>query len=199
MGVILALIGLGMSVRRAVGNWRITKANFRFAGWGQIEIRPDDEVAKIAHNAWVELSSRKTAIPFDPEYDVIVEVYNSWYESFQALRDLAKSIPPHAIRAKGDAAVLAEVLLNALNKGLRPHLTTWQARFRRWYEANLHNAQFASMTPQELQRQFPHYDALLTDLERVNAGMIEFTEELRRIAHERRRRWRFFGRGRQDA
>jgi hypothetical protein len=152
-------------------------------------------VAKVAHNAWVEISSRKGAIPFDPDYDVIVEVYNSWYELFRALRDLAKSIPPDAVRANGDAAVLAEVLLNALNRGLRPHLTRWQARFRRWYEANQNNERFASMTPQEVQRQFPDYRALLADLERINAGMIEFTEELRRIAHDRRRPWFSFLRG----
>ena len=34
----------------------------------------------------------------------------------------------------GDAPVLADVLVKALNDGLRPHLTQWQARFRRWWE-----------------------------------------------------------------
>jgi hypothetical protein len=195
IGALIALIVLAGLLRQAFGRWRVTKANFKFAGWGQVEICPDNDVAKVAHNAWVEISSRKGAIPFDPDYDVIVEVYNSWYELFRALRDLAKSIPPDAVRANGDAAVLAEVLLNALNRGLRPHLTRWQARFRRWYEANQNNERFASMTPQEVQRQFPDYRALLADLERINAGMIEFTEELRRIAHDRRRPWFSFLRG----
>lgn len=188
IGILIALIIALELLRRGAGTWRLTKANFNFAGWGQVEICPDNEVAKIAHNAWVELSSRKAAVPFDPEYDVITEVYNSWYELFRALRDLAKTIPPDSVRASGDAPVLAEVLLNALNDGLRPHLTKWQARFRRWYDANLTNPAFASMTPQEVQRQFPEYRDLLVDLQRVNAGMIQFAEELRRIAHDRRRR-----------
>jgi hypothetical protein len=108
-----------MLLRCTTGTWRVTKANFKFAGLGHVEICPDNDVAKIAHNEWVELSSRKAAIPFDPEHDVINEVYNSWYDLFRALRELAKAVPADAVRANGDAAKLAEVLLNALNKGLR--------------------------------------------------------------------------------
>ncbi|WP_143194037.1 hypothetical protein [Micromonospora sp. CB01531] len=189
-GLIGALIGLAIGaelLRKGTRPWKLTKANFTFAGLGQIEICPDNEVAKIAHNAWVELCSRKAAIPFDPEHDVIVEVYNSWYELFRALRDLAKAIPPESVRASGDAPVLAEVLMKALNDGLRPHLTKWQARFRRWYDTSLTEPRFASMTPQETQRQFPDYEELLADLHKVNSGIIQFTEELRRIAHDRQR------------
>lgn len=185
MFLVLLAIAIGVFHGRA-RRWRVTSANFKFAGLGHVDISPDDQVAKIAHNAWVELSSRKAAIEFDPDNDVIVEVYNSWYDLFRALRELAKSVPAAEIQANGDAAVLTEVLLRALNEGLRPHLTKWQARFRRWYEVALREDKYATLTPQEVQRQFPQYDDLVADLRSVSAGVIEFAEQLRLIAHQRR-------------
>jgi hypothetical protein len=194
--LLIALVLTSVLLRQRGGStWRMTKANFSFAGCGQVEICPTNDVARIAHDAWVELRSRKAAIPFDSEYDVIVEIYNSWYELFRALRELAKSIPPESVRARGDAPMLADVLLSALNDGLRPHLTRWQARFRRWYDKALADSRNANKSPQEIQRQFPEYEALIADLHRVNAGMIEFTNELGRIAHERTRRLSIWRRG----
>ncbi|MFG3602531.1 hypothetical protein [Micromonospora chersina] len=185
IGVALIVIGL-LALAKRGARWRLTKVNFRFAGLGQVEICPNNDVAQIAHTAWVELRSRKAAIPFDPDHDVIVEMYNSWYDLFRALRELAKTVPPDAMRAGESAPLLAEILLKALNDGLRPHLTCWQAKFRRWYDAKLADPAMASMSPQEIQRLFPEYEALVADLVVVSMGMSQFTEELRKIAHERR-------------
>ncbi|MBM0238251.1 hypothetical protein JNW88_15835 [Micromonospora sp. ATA32] len=185
IAVALIMIGLLAHERRGA-RWRLTKVNFRFAGLGQIEICPNNDVAQIAHTAWVELRSRKAAIPFDPDHDVIVEMYNSWYDLFRALRELAKTVPPDAMRAGESAPMLAEILLKALNDGLRPHLTCWQAKFRRWYDVKIDDPAMASMSPQEIQRLFPEYEALVADLVVVSKGMSQFTEELRKIAHERK-------------
>ena len=38
----------------------------------------------------MELSTRKIAIPFDIENDVIDEVYDSWYNFFSTARELLK-------------------------------------------------------------------------------------------------------------
>jgi hypothetical protein len=199
IGAVLTLILIiATASRRRRPGWRVTKANFTFAGFGQVEICPTNDVARIAHNAWVELHSRKAAIPFDPEHDVIVEIYNSWYALFGILRTLAKEIPVDSVRAANGAPVLTEVLLGSLNDGLRPHLTRWQARFRRWYDSAIRDGQHDSLSPQEVQRLFPQYDALMEDLLTVNAGMVQFSEELRKIAHDRRRElspWRRRNRG----
>ena len=152
-----------------------------------MELCPDNEVARIAHQAWVELKTRKAAIPVDPENDVLVEIYNSWFELFKALRELTRSIPPDSVRSAGDAPVLADVLIKALNEGLRPHLTRWQARFRKWYETECEKPEAQPMAPQEIQRRYPDYEALIADLLSVNGEMIEFAEELRKLAHDRRR------------
>lgn len=87
----------------------------------------------IAYKLWVELSTRKIGLMFDKEYDVITEVYNSWYEFFKIARELLKDIPASRLPYSNDLIVLTE---KVLNKGLRPHLTTWQAKYRKWYEKN---------------------------------------------------------------
>ena len=95
----------------------------------------------IAYKLWVELSTRKIGLMFDKEYDVITEVYNSWYEFFKIARELLKDIPASRLPYSNDLIVLTE---KVLNKGLRPHLTTWQAKYRKWYEKELLNNTGAS-------------------------------------------------------
>lgn len=195
LGVLIAAFGLFAWLRVARrGGWRVTRANFTFAGCGLLEICPEDDVARIAHQAWVELTTRKAAIPFDLEHDVITEVYDSWYELFRALRELTKSVRPGSMYSRGGVPALADVLIRALNEGLRPHLTQWQARFRSWYESEVNSDRAEGRTPQQMQRNYPEYDALVADLLRVNAGLIEFATELRRIAHDRKRSWNPFQR-----
>ena len=59
----------------------------------KVKITCDDTVAEIAYKLWVELTTRKIAMPIDRENDVIVEVYNSWYAAFGEIRKLLKEIP----------------------------------------------------------------------------------------------------------
>jgi hypothetical protein len=132
------------------------------------------------------LTTRKAAIPFDREHDVIAEVYDSWYQLFKSLRELEKNVPVRkGMRADSDEAKLVTALSGALNVGLRPHLTMWQARFRRWYEVAVSRAENAYLSPQEIQKQFSEYETLVSDLEKVNKGLMTFAESLRVIAHER--------------
>jgi hypothetical protein len=187
LGVVAFIVVIGVLLSRRGRGWKVTEANFSFGGCGKVKVCPDNDVARVAHAAWVELRTRKAAIPLDPENDVIAEVYDSWYELFRALRDLTRSLPPESVRESGDAPVLAHVLIRALNDGLRPHLTKWQARFRRWYEVALKEPAASELTPQDVQRQYPQYLELVSDMVRTNAEMIEFAEELRKIAHDRRR------------
>src|SRR5690242_3692563 len=67
-------------------------------GSQKIKIKPNYEDVQIAYKLWVELSTRKIGLPIDLNDDVIVEVYNSWYEFFKVTRDLIKSIPVSKVR-----------------------------------------------------------------------------------------------------
>lgn len=163
-------------------NWKPVSMKLKWPAAIEYEIRPDHETIRVAYQAWVELTSRKAALPFEEEHDVIVEVYNSWYTLFGVMRDLAKSVPADALQASSDAKALVETLLKVLNDGLRPHLTTYQARFRRWYDAEGKKPESASLSPQQIQQKYPDYKALVEDIKRVNTGLRDYAIELKRIA-----------------
>ena len=71
------------------------KLTFKGVEW---EVCPDVETRRIAHQAWVEIKSRKVGLPFEEGLDVIAEVYDSWYQLFGVLRDLAKSVPANRLQ-----------------------------------------------------------------------------------------------------
>ena len=90
---------------------------------------------------------------------------------------------PNAVLRNGIWCIpedLIELTEKVLNKGLRPHLTTWQAKYRKWYENELVNN--TEDTPQELQRRYPHYDELVDDLIKTNMRMIEYKKLMKKIA-----------------
>jgi len=161
--------------------WKPVEVEASIAKLGSVKLVPDNEMVRIAHNAWTELITRKAAIPFDEENDLIVEVYNSWFELFREFRILTKSIPAEEVRNNKDYKQLVQLLIDALNKGLRPNLTRWQAKFRHWYDEE--QKKRPELSPQEIQRLFPQYNELVTDLKRVNTQLIGFAEALRKIAH----------------
>ena len=162
---------------------KAVKVTFKGVEW---EICPDTETWRVAHQAWVEIKSRKVGLPFEEGLDVIVEVYNSWYQLFSVLRDLAKSIPADRLRDCDATSNLVALLMKALNDGLRPHLTKWQARFRRWYDLELAKEGNREMSPQEIQRSFPEYDELVADLRSVNQEFVRFADALEKIVRDGR-------------
>jgi len=143
-----------------------------------IDLQCDAAVKNLAHKVWIELSTRKIALPFDEDNDVIVEVYDSWYKVFEKFRDILKELPSQNDKC---ANKLSEVIMKVLNEELREHLTKWQARFRKWYEMHREEDQ----DPQEIQKKYPKYEELVSDLKKVNKEVIKLTEELDKIRREK--------------
>lgn len=139
-----------------------------------IDIECDDSVKKIANEIWIELATRKIALPFDEENDVIVEMYDSWHETFLKSREILKRVP---ISNSENVEKLSKIILTALNDILRSHLTKWQARFRKWYDKHKDE----DGDPQDIQKKYPQYTELANDLKLVNVKMIKLTEELDEI------------------
>ncbi len=181
IGILCWLIYYRLWRRRQQPPWSVVEAEVQLGGIGMVKIRPSYEDIQIAHKAWVELVTRKAALPFEADHDIITEVYDSWYILFQEMRDLTKTIPAERIRASKDSQELMRLLVNALNKGLRPHLTQWQARFRYWYAEALKNS--IAKSPQEIQRDYPQYQKLVADLIKVNKQLVDYAEVIRQIAH----------------
>ena len=139
---------------------------------------PGSATLDIAYKLWCELTTRKLALALDPENDLIVEVYNSWYASFGIMRDLLKSIPIQVVAEREAALRVMELCVEIMNAGLRPHLTRWQADLRRWVNRQADLPKNRGRRMQEIERDFPRYAELREDLETANARLIEYEARL---------------------
>ena len=140
-----------------------------------IDLECNKDVKSLANEVYIELSTRKISLPFDETNDLITEVYDSWYNVFEKFRQILKNMPIK----KQDKSIekLTNLIIKILNEELRPHLTKWQAKFRKWYDDNKNT----NKEPQIIQREYPKYYELVEDLKRVNREMIELTEALEKI------------------
>ena len=157
-------------------------------GNAKFRLKPNLTDRQVAYAIWVELSTRKIGLPIDFDHDVIVEVYDSWFAFFTITRDLIKTIPVNKVRA-GSTQKIISMSIEVLNEGLRPHLTKWQARFRRWYEHQLEKKDGDTVIdPQDIQKKFPRYDDLRSEMARVNDNLIRYRAKMRELvmAEERK-------------
>jgi len=147
-----------------------------------VKIKANKEDRKVAHKIWTELVTRKAAIPFEKNKDVIIEVYDSWHTLFQCVREQISLIPIEKMngREKKDIEALIDISISVLNEGLRPHLTQWQAKFRAWYTAEKEVK--PEKSPQEIQENYPHYEELVDDIILVNEKLISWADELKKLA-----------------
>tara|TARA_R110002124_G_scaffold287337_2_gene473381 strand:+ start:5510 stop:6187 length:678 start_codon:yes stop_codon:yes gene_type:complete len=170
----MALVSLWLIARwwlgRSFPDFEIDAAELGF-GDQKISFKPNQIDRQIAYSIWVELSTRKIGLPIDLNDDVITEIYDSWYSFFGVTRELIKEIPASKVR-KDSTSKIIHLSIEVLNEGLRPHLTKWQARFRHWYERQIEDKFDAS--PQDMQKKFPDYEALRSDMEAVNVSLMNY-------------------------
>lgn len=180
IGFIVLYIGIRM-FRDRIGfgrsrSFEIDQAQFGL-GDQKIILRPNDTDRQIAYRIWVELSTRKIGVSIDLEDDVISEVYDSWYSFFAVTRELIKDVPVSKFKRQ-DTKKIIRLSIDVLNNGLRPHLTKWQARFRRWYERALEQEELKNLAPQEVQKKFPDFASLEGDLLQVNQHLIQYRKKM---------------------
>jgi hypothetical protein len=156
-------------------NFEIDKAEIGI-GSGKLSFKPNLEDQQIAYAIWVELSTRKIGLPIDLKHDVIWEIYESWHTFFSVTRELIKDIPVSKLRNDSTKKIIL-LSIDVLNKGLRPHLTFWHARFRRWYERESQNSH-DEIDPQALQEKYPKYAELSQNLLEVNRSLIKYRSKM---------------------
>lgn len=179
IALLVVLILVGILIRFSIGRYRVVKLNIALGNIGKAELRPNVEDLQIAHRIWTELVTRKAAIPIDPDHDVIVEVYDSWYTLFTRVRELVANLPADLVRRERSTKEIIRIATATLNEGLRPHLTQWQARFRNWYDANCE--QLKNKSPQELQKEYPEFNQLISDMLKINSQLIAYAGELKKL------------------
>lgn len=166
-------------VLKKIYRYNLVKLDIKLGNVGSAEFRPNKTDLQIAHKIWTELITRKAAIPIDKENDIIEEIYDSWYALFQKVREFISEIPAELIRKNKSTKEIVRIATQTLNEGLRPHLTMWQARFRTWSSSK--KDKMMDMTPQEFQKDYPQYKDLIDDLMKVNAQLMQYAQELKKI------------------
>lgn len=157
------------------------KLKYTFAGTEvEYSINRNFQNIEIAHRMYVELVTRKAAIPID-ENDVIVEVYNSWYTLFQTTREELKKLSGEMLLDNQVSKDLIKLLSDILNIGLRPHLTVHQAKFRKWYNSAITQEDNKNKTPQKIQSEYYDFNNLFESMKSVNLLLIEHSKRLYEI------------------
>ena len=134
----------------------------------------------IANRIYIELITRKAAIPIDKEKDVLIEIYASWYALFKIIREEIKSLPGEILINNDKSNMLIDLTIDVLNKGLRPHLTEYQAEFIKWYEHAV-KVDNENKSPREIQKKYPKFDELTKSMLEVNATLKQYCEQLKKI------------------
>ncbi|WP_413824172.1 hypothetical protein [Methanobrevibacter sp. UBA337] len=141
-----------------------------------LQDNPYPHAYHIFYKLWIELSTRKLGIPLDFKDDVIVEIFDSWYDFFNISRDLLKEIPAKELTLDQTQRGI-KLTFRILNEILRPCLTKWQAKYRKWYTNISMVINYEEFTPQTIQQQYPKYDELIKDLKETNESLIFCTNK----------------------
>ena len=173
----ILLVLLGIFVVRATKyfwfqSFEIDEAELGL-GSAKIKLKPNNIDRQIAYKIWVELSTRKIGLEIDLNNDVISEIYDSWYEFFKVSRELIKEVPVSKFRRQ-DTERIIQLSIDVLNNGVRPHLTLWQAKFKRWYKRELENPVNDDLSPQDIQMKFNEYNELILNLKDVNHNLMRY-------------------------
>jgi len=188
--LLLTIIGLTFFIRYLIKKYKqkssiqedveLVKLKYKIGGADfEYQITRNYQNIEIAHKIYIELITRKAAIEIEDGKDVIVEIYNSWYSLFKITRDELKSFNGKLLKDNNTSQELVLLLTDVLNKGLRPHLTEYQARFRKWYSEQLDKN--SEESPQKIQTNFEEYEELMSSMKNVNRTLIEYSEQLKKI------------------
>jgi hypothetical protein len=132
IGVLIAIALIVIGVRWW---WFGRRSNFEIdtaemgIGSHKLSFKPNLRDQEIAYKIWVELSTRKIGLPIDLEHDVISEIYDSWHNFFSITRELIKDIPVNKVKNKSTRQIIT-LSITLLNKGLRPHFTALDKKYR---------------------------------------------------------------------
>ncbi len=140
-----------------------------------IKINVNVKNIDIAYKIYIQLKTRKIGIEFE-ENDVIIEVYDSWFTAFKMIRELLLSVRPTANNKE-----LINVGMKILNQGMRPHLTEWQSKFRKWYDIEILRGENRNLSPQEIQRNYPEYKNLTKDIKNRQREILILLDKLEKI------------------
>ena len=184
IGIVIALIILFIVLKRKYSKWfHWQNLEVEISGTPKMvfKVERNYENLFIANRIYIELTTRKAAIPIDETQDNIEEIYDSWYHLFGIIRDEIKTVPGKYLKDHDPTRALIGLTRKILNEGLRPHLTEHQAKFRKWIEVAKKDSANANLSPQEIQKKYPDFTNLVTSMKAVNLILANYANELDKL------------------
>lgn len=184
IAIVVAILLLAYFIKRNFSKWfNWQEMEVEISGTPNIKFKVErnDENLYIANRIYIELTTRKAAIPIDENKDVIEEVYNSWYKLFGIIREEIKSVPGKYLKDHDPTSALIGLTRNILNDAMRPHLTEHQAKFRKWLSTAKEEQLNKNLTPQDLQKKYPDFTNLIASMKLVNLTLIDYANELDKL------------------
>jgi hypothetical protein len=184
IGLIFGIIIMYIILRRYVSKfykWQSMDVEISGTPKMTFKVERNYENLYIANRIYIELTTRKAAIPIDERNDNIEEIYDSWYHLFGIIRDEIKTVPGKYLKNHDPTKALIGLTRKILNDGLRPHLTEYQAKFRKWLELAKKEPKNKDLSPQDLQRNYPDFDELVTSMKGVNLILANYANELDKL------------------
>lgn len=145
------------------------------------KVKRNSDNLYIANRIHIELTTRKAAIPIDEKNDFIIEIYDSWYKLFNNIRDEIKTVPGNYLKDHDPTTALIGLTKKILNNALRPHLTEYQVKFRKWYDKAEKLEENKDITPQEIQAKYADFDNLVESMKDVNKTLMDYANELDKL------------------
>lgn len=112
-------VGLNLSFLEISGTWE-----------------PNDDERKAAWELYVELVTRISVVPLDPDEGLLREALSSLYSVFAITRDILRRYGPDVAQPRAEGQYSFGTLAIALlNVGLRPTLARWHPALQDWEAA----------------------------------------------------------------
>ena len=162
-------------------NWQSLEVEISGTPKAVFKVERNHENLYIANRIYIELTTRKAAIPIDENNDSIEEIYDSWYNLFGIIRDEIKTVPGKYLKDHDPTSALIGLTRKILNEGLRPHLTEHQAKFRKWIEREKVKKENENLSPQEIQAKYPDFANLVVSMKAVNLILANYANELDKL------------------
>jgi hypothetical protein len=181
LGILIVLIIVLKRHFLKVFRWQSMEVEISGTPKMTFKVERNHENLFIANRIYIELTTRKAAIPIDENNDSIEEIYDSWYTLFGIIREEIKSVPGKYLKDHDPTKALIGLSRRILNDGLRPHLTEHQAKFRKWIENAKEKESNKKISPQDLQKQYPDFENLVKSMKEVNLILANYANELDKL------------------
>ena len=188
LGIILAVLLIAYFITRIFSkrvNWREMEIEISGSPKLKFKVERNDDNLYIANRIYIELTTRKAAIPIDENNDVLEEIYDSWYKLFGIIRDEIKSVPGKYLKNHDPTSALIGLTRKILNDAMRPHLTEYQAKFRKWLEVAKQDNANKDLSPQDLQKKYQDFANLVASMKLVNQILINYAGELDKLIKDK--------------